>query len=111
MMPSALTVRRASSSNRHGSKWRPLVRLHNPFVLLLLLLVPLLMRWLRNPNRATLRYPLVASLRSVGNGRRYHYQWVRPALWIVSISLLVVALARPQMGKASTKITTEGIDI
>jgi Ca-activated chloride channel family protein len=87
------------------------VRLHDPSVLGLLLLLPFLIRWPRRQRRATLLYPQVGSLRSVGRGHRAGWQWMLPALRLLAFVLLVLALARPQLGKAATRIFTEGIDI
>jgi Ca-activated chloride channel family protein len=39
------------------------------------------------------------------------WRWILPVLQIAGVGLLIVALARPQLGKAATQIYTEGIDI
>jgi Ca-activated chloride channel family protein len=39
------------------------------------------------------------------------WRWLPAALRVTALALLVVALARPQLGKAATQIFTEGIDI
>lgn len=85
--------------------------LHDPWILLLLALVPLLMRARRRQLPPALRYPVLDALRAVGAGRRVRWRWILPALRAVGLVLLVVALARPQLGKAATQIYTEGIDI
>jgi Ca-activated chloride channel family protein len=87
------------------------VLLHDPWILLLLALVPLLMRARRRQLPPALRYPVLDALRAVGAGRRVRWRWILPALRAVGLVLLVVALARPQLGKAATQIYTEGIDI
>jgi Ca-activated chloride channel family protein len=87
------------------------VSLHDPWALLLLGLIPLALRLGRRQSPPTVRYPVLGALRAVGSGRRTHWQWLLPALRAAALILLVLALARPQLGKASTKITTEGIDI
>ncbi len=58
-----------------------------------------------------LRYPVLDAVRAVGPGRRARWRWLLPALRVAALVLLVVALARPQLGKAATQIYTEGIDI
>ncbi len=85
--------------------------LHDPWLLLLLALVPLLIRVRRRQLPPALRYPVLEALRAVGPGRRVRWRWLLPALRGVGLVLLVVALARPQLGKAATQIYTEGIDI
>lgn len=87
------------------------MRLHDPWVLALLGLAILLIRLPRRQTPATLRFPLLDALRAVGPGRRSHWRWVLPALRVAGFALLVLALARPQLGKATTKVYTEGIDI
>ena len=87
------------------------MQLHDPWALALLLLVPWLVRWPRGAARATLRYPLVGALRAVGTGRRTRWRWLLAAARAAALVLLVAALARPQLGKAATKVYSEGIDI
>lgn len=86
------------------------MRLHDPAVLLLLLLVPLFFRRMRVRRQAALRFPVVTALAGA-RGRRTHWQWVPPFLRVLAFALLVVALARPQIGKSATRVATEGIDI
>ena len=87
------------------------MQLHDPWALLLLLLVPLYLRRLGNARRATVRYPMVAELKEAGAGRRTHWKWLLTGLRAAALVCLIVALARPQLGKAATRVFTEGIDI
>ena len=87
------------------------MRLLDPWLLLALALLPLLVRWRRRQRPATLRYPLVAAVRAVGAGRRARWRWVLPVMRLAAFALIVVALARPQLGSAASKLYTEGIDI
>jgi Ca-activated chloride channel family protein len=87
------------------------VSLHDPWLLLLLALIPLLLRAQRIRRQPALRYPVLDAVRAVGPGRRVRWRWLLPALRVAALALLVVALARPQLGKAATQIFTEGIDI
>ena len=87
------------------------MRLLDPWFLLVLVLLPLLVRWRPRQRPATLRYPLVAAVRAVGAGRRARFQWLLPLLRVAAFALIVVALARPQLGSAASKTYTEGIDI
>lgn len=85
--------------------------LHDPWLLLLLALVPVMLRVQRRRRQAALSYPMLDAVRAVGPGRRVRWRWLLPALRGAALALLVVALARPQLGKAATQIFTEGIDI
>ncbi len=87
------------------------MRFHDPWMLVLLLLVPLVVGRVRARDRATLCLPTLADLDGVGPGRRARLAWLPIALRGMGAVLLVVALARPQLGKEPTKITSEGIDI
>jgi len=87
------------------------VQLHDPWLLLLLLLIPLLLRVRRPQQLPALCFPVLEAVRAVGPGRRVRWRWILPVLRAVALILLVVALARPQLGKAATQIYTEGIDI
>lgn len=88
------------------------MRLHDPFLLGLLALLPFCWwAWRRTTRPATLRFPALAILRTVGVGRRAHWRWLPMALRLAAAGLLVFALARPQLGKAESRIHTEGIDI
>jgi Ca-activated chloride channel family protein len=87
------------------------VRLHDPWVLLLLLLLPLLLRRMRARRQAPLRFPVVSALTAGAHGRRTRWQWLPPAMRALAFAALVLALARPQIGKSATRVTTEGIDI
>lgn len=87
------------------------MRLHDPWLLVLLGLVLLLVRLPRRQTPAAVRFPLLGALRAIGSGRRAHWRWLLTALRVAGFALLVVALARPQLGRATTKVYTEGIDI
>ena len=84
---------------------------HDPWLLLLLLPIPLLLRARRAQAPPALRYPALEAVRAVGPGRRVRWRWLLPAMRASGLVLLVVALARPPLGKAATQIYTEGIDI
>ena len=87
------------------------MQLHDPWLLALLLLLPLVLWMVRRERPATLRYPLLDVVRAVGPGARTKWRWLSPALRAAAFVLLVLALARPQLGKASSQVATEGIDI
>ena len=87
------------------------MQLHDPWMLLLLVLVPLLARPRRRNAPPALPYPMLDALRAVGPGRRAHWRWLLTALRVAALALLVVGLARPQLGRAATQVRAEGIDI
>jgi Ca-activated chloride channel family protein len=88
------------------------VRLHDPWVLALLALLPVLV-WLERRLRrdAAVRFPTVGVLRNVAAGGRARWRWVVPALRLAALGLTVIALARPQFGRAESHYRGEGIDI
>jgi Ca-activated chloride channel family protein len=87
------------------------VRLHDPWVLLLLLLLPWILRRPPRLDASTIRFPLAAVAAAVGPGRRARWQALLPLVRAAAFVLLVVALARPQIGQGATRFRTEGIDI
>jgi len=88
------------------------VQLHDPWALLLLVLVPIAVRaWTRRRRTAAVRFPTLGVVRTIPVAGRRRWHWVLPALRAVALVLLVIALARPQRGRAESRYTGEGIDI
>jgi len=94
------------------------VNLHfeSPYFLLLLILLPALAWW--QLRRLYGRRPAGAlalpSLRLVSGLRptwRVRYRWSLPALRLLALAFLVLALARPQAGQAGATVPAAGIDI
>ena len=88
------------------------MRLHDPWALALLVVVPLLF-WLERRTRRTaaIRYPTLGVLRAIPYAGARRWRWVLYAMRGAALALLVIALARPQLGKAESQFTGEGIDI
>ncbi|HKY64290.1 MAG TPA: VWA domain-containing protein [bacterium] len=89
-----------------------MLRFLYPWVLLGLALplgILLLERFRR--SQPLFRFPLTS--RSTGLHRAGDSFWMRFHAWLLALALacLVVALARPQRGRAETEVTSEGIDI
>lgn len=88
------------------------MRFADPWLLLLLTLVPLLWRGIfRRERRSALRYPTLATLKSVsatGAGAR---RIALPVLRTIVLALAVIAFARPQAGSTTAKVHREGVDV
>ena len=89
-------------------------RFADPWYLLLLAVLPLLMWWhLRSGGRkrGSLIHPDVSSIRVAfgGKGSRRHH--VLAVLRWLAVAAFIVALARPQTGVSGENVTSEGIDI
>jgi Ca-activated chloride channel family protein len=89
-------------------------RFEDPWFLSLLLLLPLLL-WARNRwasrRSGALRYSALEMVRETGEGAsrwRHRVPW---GLRLLGLTVLIVALARPQTGLTSESVTTQGIDI
>lgn len=83
-----------------------------PWLLLLLLAVPLLayLRGYRGPT-AALTFSSTATLRAIGKQSAARVGKILRTLLLLSLSILIVALARPQLGKSLTEVEASGIDI
>ncbi len=90
-----------------------MIRFQDPWVLGLLLLIPLAL-WYRNRrDRSTgaLRFSAVDTVEDVGGGVARWKQWLPGALRVLAAVAMVFALARPQTSVSSQNVLTEGIDI
>jgi Ca-activated chloride channel family protein len=84
----------------------------HPWLLLLLLALPLL-AWLRGKSgpAAALTFSSTSALRSLGKTSAARAGKVLRSLFLLGFALLVIALARPQLGKSLTQVEASGIDI
>jgi Ca-activated chloride channel family protein len=82
-----------------------------PYFLLLLVLIPMVV-WLRRKRSegTPATFSSTAGLAGFGATTRVRLRWIPSALRAVALTLLVIALARPQSIKADTS-QSEGIDI
>lgn len=87
------------------------MRLASPWFLLLLGLVPLVVPWPRTRRTAAVRFPTLAELRAIAPAGAAHRRTILTLLRAAALVLVVVAMARPQAGTASTRIHREGVDI
>ena len=83
-----------------------------PWVLLLLLLLPVLayLRGQRGPA-AALIFSSTAVLRGLGKSSKSRVGKLLRAFLFLSLAIFIVALARPRLGKSLTQVEASGIDI
>jgi len=89
-------------------------RFANPALLALLALVGLFLYVefrLTARRRPAVRYPALATVRRAAGPGAAWKRYAGPFIRAAALSLLVVALARPQAGSGSESLLTEGIDV
>tara|TARA_B100000029_G_scaffold516797_2_gene634475 strand:+ start:68824 stop:69831 length:1008 start_codon:yes stop_codon:yes gene_type:complete len=85
-----------------------------PLFLLLLLIIPLLFWWYyyrSKKDEGGLQFSDISFVTRLESPRVLKYQHVPWYTRIIAISLVIIALARPQLGTEGAEVTTEGIDI
>ena len=85
-----------------------------PYLLWLLILVPLMAAyyvWRQRQGGAAIQISSVAGVRRAPRTLRYWLRHVPMVMRLGAVSLLIVALARPQGVEQNTETNTEGIDI
>ncbi len=90
-----------------------MITLKDPLVLsLIIILIPLILaNYILRKGSGNLRFSTLNYFKKIEQGSFVKYRHILIALRVLIIALLVIALARPQSGKAHSKVTTEGIDI
>ena len=86
----------------------------DPWFLLLLLLIPLLLArrvWVRRKFSGGLVFPQTSLVRELGRSWTVRFQPWLILFKLAGIALLVIAFARPQLGSSEEDILTEGVDI
>ena len=87
-------------------------RFDNPQWLWLLLLLPLLALWRgRRGPRAALEYSNVDLIRQLGRATRSRPGGLAAGASLAALALLILALARPQLGGSNTAVHASGVDI
>ncbi|MFI5396248.1 MAG: VWA domain-containing protein [Candidatus Binatia bacterium] len=88
------------------------MRLHDPWALALIVIVPLLF-WLqrRMQRDAAVRFPTLSVVRAIPHAGVRRWRWLLQALRGLVLVLLIATLARPQKGKAESAYYGQGIDI
>jgi Ca-activated chloride channel family protein len=83
-----------------------------PWWLLLLLIIPLLAYWRGQSGPAgALTFSSTATLRALGKSSAARAGKFLRAMLLLSLALLAIAMARPQLGKRLTQVEASGIDI
>ena len=89
-----------------------LTRFADPWLLILLLAVPLMIFYeLKKMGSSRIRFSSLETLKALKPARSLAWRKVLLILRCAALSLLIMALARPQSGTTSTEIITEGVDI
>jgi len=86
-------------------------RFEDPWLLLFFLMVPFLTIRGKGKQQATISYSSIDTLQAIRSARVEILSIIPLALRMFAISLLVLALARPQEGHKSTEILSVGVDI
>jgi Ca-activated chloride channel homolog len=86
----------------------------HPYLLYLLLLIPIILFWYWKQNRkrsAAITYSNLEIFRNLDKTLRERLRHLPMLLRLIGISLLIVALARPQTFSSGENVYTEGIDV
>ncbi len=89
-----------------------MIQFADPMFLWLLLTVPLVAYFMfRRRREAAIKFSDISLLRNVRRSRRVKNRKILYALRLLALILLIIAMARPQAGKKTTEVSSEGIDI
>lgn len=85
---------------------------HSPWAFALFVLVPVV-TWLstRRSRRAAIVFPTTLTLAAIPRGVRTRFMWLVPMLRAAALSLLIVALSRPQFGVGRMQTSTDAVAI
>ncbi len=89
-----------------------LTRFADPWLLTLLLIVPVIVYVDRDKiGRSTIRFSSLETLSAVKRSRSLAMRKLLLILRCAAVTMVIMALARPQSGSTSTEIISEGVDI
>lgn len=84
----------------------------SPWYFLLVLLLPLLFWYEKNKKlKATIKYPSIKLFKLTSKKKKISPNVILKSLRLLSLLLLIVTLARPQIAKSNTEISSEGVNI
>lgn len=86
------------------------LQLEQPWVLVALILVPLLIYWRRRAGGPRLHFSRVDDVAALGSTWRLRIRWLPTALQVLALICAIVALSRPQL-RDFAEDNVEGIDI
>lgn len=91
----------------------PNIEFVNPYVLVLLLLIPIIGLWQRWKKKKTESFFTLPSLESIEHIRTFRSRLVplMPLLRALALAAFIIALARPQLALKEEEVKAEGIDI
>ncbi len=87
------------------------MRLEHPYLLLLLLLIPALLRWRSRRRGAAVNFPDSTLLSRLPVSWTVRLQPLLTVLYAAGLACLIIAMARPQRGLSESRVNTEGVDI
>jgi len=87
------------------------MKLAHPWLLLLLLVIPVLLWWRAHRRGPAVNFPDGALLKKLPVSLTVRLQPVLTALYALGLACLIVAIARPQRGLQESRVNTEGVDI
>lgn len=97
-----------------GTESDSIFRLGAPWLLLLLVLIPFLLWWLRHRERrkkATITLPVAHLAASVTTGNPRRWRLLLDGFRVMALALMIIAMAQPQFGRIERETFSEGIDI
>ena len=86
------------------------LRFEDPWLLLILLLIPILV-WRERISVNAILYSSISPLKEVGFHRSEFLEVIPTILRFIAIALFIAAFARPQQGNKKTEIISQGVDI
>jgi len=83
------------------------------FLLLFLLWIPMIWIYFRREKklRPAVLFSDLSTLKKIPESLFVRLRHIIPALRMIGLGLLIIALARPQKGRSDEEVTTEGVDI
>ncbi len=88
------------------------MRFENSWLLLLGLVIPLIIyHYLKRDHGTRLKFPSISTLKRLETSKSVYLRHSLIVLRSLCLLFLVLAMARPQSGKKTTEIVTEGVDI
>jgi Ca-activated chloride channel family protein len=88
------------------------IRFADPFFLILLLIIPFFIWFDKNKKKnASIKYSSIQALKQAQGGEIFNLKFLLLLLRLLTITLFIISLARPQLSRASSEVLTEGISI